>query len=208
MQSKAVESRRGAAEQWRGRRILLLFVLVTLLPTLAAGLLYWSGWQPQGRNLSFGELLDPVRPLPEIALHSTGGGVKSPSALRGKWLLLAVLDRPCGEACRAMLHAMQQIRLAQGDHMRRVERVVILDQRRKNELAGLASDFRGMQIYLSDGKALSVLARTMADADQNVAERLFIVDPRGDLVMRYPSAANANGVSRDLKRLLRLSRVD
>lgn len=208
MQSRVVEADRGAAEQWRGRRILLLFMLVTLLPTMAAGILYWSGWQPQGRNLSFGELLDPVRPLPELALHSADGSVKSFSALRGKWLLVMVTDRPCYEGCRGTLHAMQQIRLAQGEHMRRVERVLIAGPRRRNELTQLASEFPGMQIYTSDGRALSVLAKTMAAADQKIAEQLFIVDPQGNLVMRYPPAANASGVSKDLARLLRLSRVD
>lgn len=207
MKSKPVEPGRSAAGQWRGRRVLLLLVLVILLPTIAAGLLYWSGWQPHGRSLSFGELLDPVRPLPELALHSTDGGVKSFSALRGKWLLVTVLDRPCSDACRATLYTMQQIRLAQGEHMRRIERVLIADPRRKNDLTLLAGDFQGMQIYTSDN-ALPVLAKTLADGDPNLAERLFIVDPRGDLVMRYPPAANASGISKDLTRLLRMSRVD
>lgn len=208
MQNRVVESGRAAAEQWRGRRILLLLVLVTLLPMMAAGFLYWSGWQPQGRSLSFGELLDPVRPLPELALEAAGSRVKSFSALRGKWLLVSVTDRPCEDACRGTLHAMQQIRLAQGDHMRRVERVLVADQRRNNGLTGLTSEFPGTQIYTSDGRAVSTLAKTLAAEAQGVAGNLFIVDPKGNLVMRYPAAANASGVSKDLTRLLRLSRVD
>lgn len=208
MQNRVVETGRAVAEQWRGRRILLLLVLVTLLPTMTAGLLYWSGWQPQGRSLSFGKLLDPVRPLPVLVLEAADSGVKSFSALRGKWLLVTVINRPCEDACRGTLHAMQQIRLAQGDHMRRVERVLIADQRRKNGLPGLASEFPGTQIYTSDGRALSTLAMTLAAEAQGIADNLFIVDPKGNLVMRYPATANASGVSKDLTRLLRLSRVD
>ncbi len=208
MQSRAAEAGRGAAAQWRGRRILLLLGLVTLLPMMTAGILYWSGWQPHGRKLSFGELLDPVRPLPEFSLHAADGKVKSFSALRGKWLLMTLTNRPCDMGCRDTLQAMQQIRLAQGDHMRRVERVLVADSRRRNEVTRLASEFPGMKIYTSDGAALSVLARTIAAVEPDVTGHLFIVDPEGNLVLRYPSAANASGVSKDLTRLLRLSRVD
>jgi len=208
MQSRVVETDRGAAGQWRGRRILLALVLVTLLPTIAALLLHWSGWQPQGRNLGFGEILNPARPLPTVALSPAENTAMPFSALRGKWLLLTMLDRGCDEGCRTTLYAMQQIRLAQGDHMRRVERVLIADERQKGELARIANDYRGMYLYFSDRRTLSELSRALLSPEPAGSMRMFIVDPNGNLVMRYAPTANPSGVSKDLARLLRLSRVD
>ena len=208
MQTRPAENISDRGAQWRGRLVLLLLVIATVLPTIIAVTLARSGWQPQGRNLNHGELYQPPRSFPELALLAVKDGAPAFRSLRGKWLLLTVLDRPCDEHCQKTLYAMQQIRLGQGDHMRRVERALIVDLRQKDELTRLLTEYRGMHGYTADTRSLTALASALLPEGESPIGRLYIVDPVGNLVMRYPLTAEARGVSRDLTRLLRLSRVD
>src|SRR5208282_3175228 len=93
----------GAADR-RQRRLLIGLALLFFAPLGLAFFLYYGHWtwHPGGR-VNAGDLVEPPRPLPALALPLLGSGSTEPNFLKGKWTLLYVRLGPCGERCRKRL---------------------------------------------------------------------------------------------------------
>lgn len=190
----------------RGRRTLLLLLVISLLPVALAVYLHQTDWRPSGRHLQHGELISPARPLPEVRLHTPDDKPLSLQELRGRWLLISLAPDRCADACRQALWKMQQVRLAQAKDMQRVERVLIA----RHGEARLAADFPGTLVLRADAAAYGPLAGELTGlnpARDELAGRLQIVDPHGNLVLRYPADIDPARLQKDLARLLRLSQI-
>lgn len=201
-----IESGRRPERGTRGRRLLLLVALVAVLPFAAAITFVVTDWRPAGRSVNFGELVEPAQPLPAVTLRGLDGKPVSIESLRGRWLLATVAQTACTAGCRNNLWKMQQVRLAQGKHMQRVERVLLIDDRARLTAPALARDYPGLQILRADRATLAPLLRALSGSEA-AGERVFLIDPNGNLVLRYDANADPVGLRKDLARLLRLSRI-
>ena len=187
---------RPPTRQARGRRMLLLVAALFLVPLAVAFALYYgTDWRP-GRRTNHGDLIVPARPLPAIAPAAAGG----PAPFHGKWSLVYVGDGACDAACAAVLVTMRQTRLALANEMGRVQRVFIttggeIDRER------LGRDHPGLLVLEPAEPLLAAFPRERAPTD------LYIVDPLGNLMMRFDSRANPKGLLQDLKKLLTLSQI-
>jgi len=196
--------------QRRSRRVLIILFLVVLAPVVLAYSLFLSGWRPTGQPQVHGELLSPARPLPDVSLQAVSGGVQALSTLRRQWMLLSFVRQPCAAECQARIDLMQRLRLAQGKEMRRVELVLIDVQGTRVERADLSARFPVVRVFGIERDALQVLARVLEDSDKGDpagAQRLYLIDPIGNLVIRYAPDADPRGINKDLARLLRLSQI-
>src|SRR5450631_3011021 len=110
----------------RQRRLLIGLALLFFAPLGLAFYLYYGHghWHPGGR-VNAGELVEPARPLPPLALPLLESGSTDPNFLRGKWTFLYVTSGPCAGRCRARLYDTRQVRLALDRDMQRVQRVFI-----------------------------------------------------------------------------------
>jgi cytochrome oxidase Cu insertion factor (SCO1/SenC/PrrC family) len=180
------------------RKLLLLFAVFSVPVVLAYGLFLFR--TPSGR-VNYGELVEP-RPLPEASLRDIEGRRFSLSQLRGKWLLLQWDSGTCGERCRRKLYYMRQVRLAQGKDMTRVERVWLLEDDRR-PAGDLVSDYAGTWIVEAGGSGL----REHFPAPGAPRDHVYLVDPRGNLMLRFPADPDARRMVQDLGRLLRVSRA-
>ncbi|MGB5082625.1 MAG: cytochrome C oxidase subunit I, partial [Burkholderiales bacterium] len=183
----------------RGRRVALAILAVCAAPTLAAWFAYFV-WQPQTR-LNYGELIE-VHALPEREMQWRDGRPFEFSQLRGKWLILQVDSGSCAEACRKKLLYMRQARLAQGKDAERIERVWILSDSVSPDPAVLR-DYPGMNIVRATGSA--PLARF--PAARTPVDHIYLIDPLGNLMLRFPGDPDARRMTRDLARLLKASRI-
>ncbi len=190
----------------RGRWVLLVVALVAVLPFAVAVYFVVTDWRPAGRSVNFGELIEPAQPLPAVTLRGLDGKPVSIESLRGRWVLATVAQTGCTAGCRNNLWKMQQVRLAQGKHMQRVERVLLVDDRARLTATALARDYPGTQILRGDQATLAPLLRVLAGSEA-ADGRVFLVDPNGNLVLRYGVNADPIGLRKDLARLLRLSRI-
>jgi hypothetical protein len=153
--------------------------------------------------------LPPVD-LPRIALGGEGAEQKAtelaapdPSLFRGKWTLVYVGDGSCDASCRATLYVMRQTRLALGTDMTRLSRVFLVTA---NCCAKgyLAREHAGITVLDASAAATApLLGRFPGDR----AHTLFIVDPLGNLMMRYDVRRDPRGLLVDLRRLLQLSQI-
>lgn len=178
---------------------LVLIFAVFAVPLIAAYLSYYV-WPPQGR-LNYGELIDP-KTMPDVALRDAEGKEFSLSTLRGKWIMLSVDSADCDEACDQKLFLMRQTRISMTKEMNRIERVLLLRGDAK-ATAELAKKYPGVHILSG---ANDSLLNTFPGAP-NAADHIYLVDPVGQVMMRYVKNPDATGIRRDLTRLLSVSQV-
>jgi hypothetical protein len=183
----------------RGRRVALVILALCAAPTIAAWFAYFV-WQPQSRT-NYGQLIEP-RSLSDPELRRLDGGSFRLSQLRGKWVLLQVDSADCGDSCRKKLVYMRQARLALGKDAERIERVWLLDDAAVPAPA-LLREHEGLNaVRVSGGSLLEELP-----SSGNPAGYIFVIDPLGSLMLRFPGDPDARRMLRDLVRLLRASRI-
>jgi hypothetical protein len=203
----------GARElRYRNLRLVVALASLFFLPLLASYWLYYGmGWRPSGR-INHGELIQPPRPLPRVELPqiAVGGDTTNelpgtePALFRGAWTLVYIGDGGCDASCRATLYVMRQTRLALGTDQTRVARVFLVtaDCCARNYLA---REQAGMTVLDATGAGAAPLLSLFPPGDKE--HRLFVVDPLGNLMMRYDVRREPGGLLVDLKRLLELSQI-
>jgi hypothetical protein len=182
----------------RKRKLLLLMALMIAPIALSYLLFFWGA--PSGR-VNYGELIE-VKVLPDIALRKTDGVTFNISQLRGKWIMLVVDSGMCDESCRKKLYFMRQVRLMQKTEMGRIERVWLIDDD-KIPKSGILKDFKGT--VLINAKGSEMLKAIPAKISQH--DHIYMIDPLGNLMMRFPKDVDPSRMAKDLKRLLKISQI-
>ena len=167
--------------------------MVGLLPSVGSWLLYWL-WEPDA-HINYGELIAPL-PLAE-----TPAPVELRD-LRGKWVFLMVDSGTCDEHCRRKLYAMRQVRLTQGKNMERIERAWLIDDG-KSPAPELLAEYSGTRIVQAQGNEL--LSRLPVGTA--LRDHIYLVDPLGNVMLRYARDADPSRIKKDLTRLLKASRI-
>lgn len=191
----------------RSRFGLIGLAALFFVPLLASFWLYYgTDWRPSG-GAEHGELVDPPRPLPEVALARADGGGADPGLLRGDWQLVYLGDGACGTDCREALVKARQVRLALDKDVNRVSRVFLYSGPAPDAGYLSAEHPDLVAASLDDEAGRAVLAAFPQDPPPLAAGHLYIVDPLGNLMMRYPGDTAPRAILTDLERLLRLSHI-
>lgn len=110
----------------RSRTPLVLIILISLAPILAAVVAYFNpDWRPDG-SVAYGTLIEPQRPIPaSTALQATtlDGNPFDVASLKGKWLLIAADGGDCQDACARKLFILRNSHASQGKNVERLARV-------------------------------------------------------------------------------------
>jgi hypothetical protein len=189
--------------QISGRWKMLAIMLVCSLPVIASYFAYYVV-RPQV-HAGYGELIEPVRAVPHQTGSTLEGVAKPLPGLKGHWLLVAVAGGACPEECQRRLFLMRQLRATLGHDKERVDWVWLISDQAPVDKALL----QGMQ----DAVVLRVDPATLdqwlpAAPGHAQTQHLFVVDPLGNTMMRFPALfdpAGASKVRRDLDPLLRAS---
>jgi len=199
----------GATRPRHGQMLLLALLFFT--PLLAAFIIYYGSlWRPAHR-VNHGVLIDPASSLPLIALPQVSpepaegrDAFAAANVLSGKWSLVYVGRGDCDADCRGTLYFMRQTHLGLANLIPRVQRVFLVT-------AGccdrdfLAREQPNLITLDADGAAGAALLAPFP-LDRR-ATTIFVVDPRGNLMMRYDAREDPKGLRTDLKRLLLLSHI-
>ncbi len=187
---------------WRRYRTLYLLIAVCVAPVVASYLFYYV-WPPAGRT-NYGVLIDPQRPVPALELRELDGTPFPASKLRGQWAMLMADTADCAQACQHKLWLMRQVRTATGKERERIDRVFfVLDDAPLATL--LLREYEGTLFLRARREQLQdFLPLTPGLA---LDGPLWLVDPLGHLMLRWPPAAEPRGIKRDLDKLLKASRI-
>ncbi len=170
---------------------LLLLMSLFAAPALAAWVVH-QVWQPTAAA-SYGELLQPATPR-FIGMTDAAGQPADLAVLRGRWVVLTVVNGDCAADCRQQLHLARQVRLSQGREQERVVQVLI---------QALTHADSATPVDLT----LTYRVPSAALADWPDPVRTYIVDPLGRVMLRFPVAAEGKGMLRDLRQLLKASKI-
>ena len=188
----------------RGRWPLLALVAVFAAPVLAAWFLYFNPEYLPTTRSNRGELITPMVKLDaDSGLSNPDGSPFDLTPLNEKWTLVSLNRAPCGEDCRRRLIELRQIRLALGETRFSVERLQILTD--SDDTAALADEFEGMRIALAQDAAGERLLNALGEGAAAL-DRTYILDPMGNLMMRYAADAPAKDTLKDMERLLKASK--
>lgn len=187
----------------RGRRMLLLLLLICAAPILLSYLTYYV-IRPQGR-MHHGELIEPQRDLPQWSATDLQGRAFPLTQLTGQWLLVSVGSGACSESCERMLFVQRQLHKMLNKDSERVDRVWLLT----DDVVPAPALLQSIEGATVLKVAPDLLSQWLVPVSgQTLPDNLYLVDPLGRWMMRFPQAQDAQavaGIRRDLERLMRAS---
>ena len=184
-----------------GRWKLLAILLVSSIPMCLAYFAYWFV-QPQG-HAGLGVFIAPARPVDQLEGQSLDATPKRLATLKGRWLLVAVSGGECGTPCQRQLFIQRQLWATLGSEKDRVLRVWLIA-----DGAPVPPEMRQAMV----GAEVLRVPKDKLDAwlgdgsGKSLSDYLFVVDPLGNAMLRFPAQVNAvqaGQMHRDLDRLLR-----
>jgi cytochrome oxidase Cu insertion factor (SCO1/SenC/PrrC family) len=183
----------------RARRTLLLLTLICAAPVIASYAAYY--WLRPAAHVNYGELL--AKPAPDIAGIGDDGTAWRLASLHGRWVLLVASDAACDARCAAALYATRQARTIQGREQERLVRVLLLPAEAPPLDAALRAQHPGLIVARASPAQWAPSALGAATSGIGIV----LVDPLGNLVLRYPAEPDIKRLAKDLERLLRASRI-
>lgn len=165
-----------------------LKLAAVFLACAAPFVLGWAAWYfswGTGTRGNYGELILP-RTLAETPFDE----------LRGKWVLVTLDAGACDAYCEKKLYFMRQVRTAQGKEQSRIERLWLVTDAAAPR-AELLPAIEGTRISSAKAPAFP----------GNALDHIYLVDPLGNLMMRFPRDPDPSKMLKDLQRLMKYSRV-
>jgi len=181
------------SRQRKGRLQLVALIAVVVVPILLASSMYkWRFWVPESRNYH-GELLGDGRTLVDLGVSGD---------IPQTWLLLVSAPDDCLEDCRELVYLARQIHIALGREASRAHHALAMDK-------ALPADYQ--QVLTREYPQLVRFnidsARYLAMSADKQKPQLWIIDPLGNLVLRYTPGSNGKSILKDLQLLLKLSKI-
>lgn len=186
-----------------GRWKMLAMLLICASPVIASYFTYYVV-RPDGRR-NYGELIQPQKDMPQASAHNLQGQAVTLASLKGQWLLVNVASGACAERCQQNLYFQRQLREILGRDKDRLDRVWLITDDAPvadtllpalNMAHVLRLDMATVQSWISPAPG------------QQLQDHLYVVDPMGNFMMRFPAhmdVASASKAKRDLERLLKAS---
>ncbi len=182
---------------------LFLVIAACAAPVILSYLTYYV-IKPQTRN-NYGDLIDPrAYPIPDLGGTGLDGKPASLEQWRGKWILLQVDGAGCDKACQQKLYYMRQLRLTQGKEMDRIERVWLITDNTPIDI-GLMKQYDGTHLLRVDPQKLAAWLPVVEGT--KASDHMYMIDPLGNLMMRFPKDPDANKIKKDITRLLKASGI-
>lgn len=196
----------------RSIKPLILVLLVSFAPVIAAFLVYYNPqWRPDG-NVNYGTLVEPQRPMPsaeQLPLTTLDGEPYDFNDLRGQWLLIAADGAACPEECAKKLYILRNTHAMTGKNVERLNRVWFITDDAEVPQKVLDAYIGTVMLRVNPddlAKFLTVPADS-ANAQEALAQPLWIMDPLGNLILEYPKDPEPLKVRKDIGKLLHTSRI-
>ena len=185
----------------QGRWMLLLLVFFFSVPILAVLLMHHYNWHPQGR--SHGDLIMPRALIVPGKLMTAQGVYVAPELLKNKWSMVYVA-RSCEAACEERLYIMRQLHASFAKDISRVQRILIASDA---DFKSLHQQYQDMVMLNHPENEVAAL-RNQFDLENipaGSANRIYLVDPLGNLMMSFSDEVAPADIRKDMTRLLAYS---
>ena len=176
----------------KGRWQLILVLLVAIGPMILATSMYkFKFWVPENRSFH-GELFGNGQSRADLGVQAD----------ESRWQLLVSAPQACEAQCQHLVYLARQIQIGLGRDASRASHALAAAQPLDaGYSARLAREYPQLQRYPLE------LPRYQKTAPGIEAPQLWIVDPHGNLVLRYGVDVNGKDLLKDLRQLLKLSNI-
>lgn len=186
-----------------GRWKMIAMMLVCASPVIASYFTYYV-IRPEGRRV-YGELIQPLKDMPQASAKNLQGESITLASLKGQWLLVTVASGACQERCQQNLYFQRQLREILGREKDRLDRVWLVNDEVPVS-PGLLPGLKVAHVLRLDATTLQ--SWISPATGQQLQDHLYVIDPMGNFMMRFPANMDVPGASkakRDLDRLLKAS---
>ena len=186
--------------QKSNRRKLLLLLALMCAPVVISYALYFLDYKPESKH--YGDLI-PIVKVTGKATNQVDNTILRMKDLHGKWVLVTIDSGHCDEACQQKLYFMRQVRLVQGKQKHRIERLwLINDDVIPN--AELVKEYEGT--FFAKAQDSEILG--FIETKEIQTKHIYLIDPMGNLMMRFPENVDRTKMGHDIKRLLHVSQLE
>lgn len=180
-----------------------MLIAVFVIPLFIAIAMYsLRDYLPTANTVSNGELIHPAEPIQVLDIQSRQGNFTSIEDLNGKWVYLVYAPDGCNLECEATLFKLRQVKASTGRETNRIKMALLLDssqletniaKRNKNVLVGKLTRFE--------------LESDPGTQKELVPGYVYLLDPLGNMMMKYDITATSKGILKDIKKLLKISNI-
>jgi len=191
--------------------MILLFAMF-VAPIVFAVYIFNTNDADSYKTKNRGNLIRPAKELKNIELQFFED--KKPYKLvdqEHQWLMVFIGAGECNDECKRQLVVMRQTRLAQGGEFTRVNRMYLMLDKQSDQFMKEVKEYHPGLAILNGTQAQidNVISQFTLDdkVDVGKSNRIYIIDPIGNLMMYYEFDANASDIAKDLMRLLKASQM-
>ena len=163
------------------------------------------------KTKNYGDLVVPARPLTDIALQNDAGKDYKFSDMSKTWIMIYIGKSGCDKTCIDVLYKMRQSRLAQrGEHLRIKRLYISTSGKADASLNEVLKAHPGLEVVSGSTENIKAVLNQFKLENKTPAEtanRLYLADPFGNLMMSYESDFDPKGLIKDIEILLKISRI-
>jgi len=186
--------------QKSNRRKFILLLALMCAPVVISYALYFLEYRPESKH--YGDLI-PIVKVTGNGTNQADNTILRMKDFHGKWVLVTVDSGHCDEACQAKLYFMRQVRLVQGKEKHRIERLWLVNDDVVPD-AELVKQFEGtFFVNAKDSEIISFI-----ETKEIQTKHIYLIDPIGNLMMRFPENVDGTKMGHDIKRLLHVSQLE
>jgi len=182
------------------RRKFLLIIVLLFSPVFISYTLFFMGYRPG--SINYGDLIE-IQKMSGSGITQDSNVIFRMKDLHGKWVMLSVDSGQCDKACDNKLYYMRQVRTMQNREMDRIERLWLIDDDLEVS-PELKEKYEGTLFV--NAKESELLGQIPTKEIQR--KHIYLVDPIGNLMMRFPEELDPRKMSDDIKRLLQVSQLE
>ena len=182
------------------RRKFLLLLALMCAPVVISYTLYFLEYRPESKH--YGDLI-PIVKVIGAGTNQSDNTILRMKDLHGKWILVTIDSGYCDEACQEKLYFMRQVRLVQGKQKHRIERLWLINDNVIPD-AELVKQYEGTLFVNAKDSEIPGFIETR----ESQTKHIYLIDPIGNLMMRFPENVDGTKMGHDIKRLLHVSQLE
>ncbi|PHS72404.1 MAG: hypothetical protein COB22_05200 [Cycloclasticus sp.] len=184
-------------------RLKLVFITVLFaLPVITAWLVFSNPqWLEGGDTKNNGELITPAMPsnISDFVMTSDDTNLDH---LKGRWVLIHLdFNGSCNAGCEKSVHMLKQLHTLLNKDSNRLERVYLDKSMTVNSILAKDTKLTVLKWNEANLNTLNALVKELKDDD------MLLLDPLGNIMMKYHHDADPYGIQKDLKLLFKASQI-
>ena len=159
--------------------------------------------------VNHGEILNPIVHISSFELTNKSGEIIPEKELTYKWRLISFVAKDCDQQCETRLFDTRQIHTSLGKNQHRLSRMFVHLEPAGDSFSTLIAESHPDVIHVNGH--VDIIIKALADNIRDDASitnnETYIMDPMGNVMMRFTQEQPSKEFLYDLKKLLKASQI-